>query len=456
MLPFERRRCAGIMSKPPATDQSAGRSEASEGVYTLEGRPAAKLESARTVLRRVPGARAAYDTYSQASTELRLAVRGSLSARRIRRDSSARDRFSRQAMRTIPSPLVDDAADARSLRLMFEAEGLHVQVVEGHIYLPPQDGLRAMLGAAAAPYPPDAALAIPVASLARSGAVPDNEHWFRWLLHANTPRSQDDSDRVYDLVQLGSERQAPAFVLRHSATGHTVLSSGAPALSRASLSSPPGEMLMEDVLGQDGTSTLHFGRERMFGDGRYLYQSIPVTGQPGRRDTAARWRRISLLLAQSGLSVKDRLILDVGCNAGMMLAAALADGAAWGLGWDLPEVSERAEALLLALGFTRFDLIGGTLSPHYELGSALPRHLEPLLGDSLVLYLAIRHHAGLVADLGSIPWRGLVYEGGETESVASLEAALAPLRATTEFQIAAAVDFRDGECLPRPLALLVR
>ena len=162
------------------------------------------------------------------------------------------------------------------------------------------------------------------------------------------------------------------------------------------------------------------------------------------------------MLADSGLSVDDRLVLDVGCNAGMMLAAALADGAAWGVGWDLPEVSEQAEALLLALGYTRFDLIRGTLSPSYELGSDVPEHLRPLLNDSLVLYLAIRHHAGFVADLGSLPWRALVYEGGETESVARLEEALAPLRERTEFRVAAAVDFRDGEGLARPLAPLIR
>ena len=64
------------------------------------------------------------------------------------------------------------------------------------------------------------------------------------------------------------------------------------------------------------------------------------------------------MLAESGLAVSERLVLDVGCNAGMMLAAALADGASWGVGWDLPEVSQRAEALLLALGYSRFDLIG--------------------------------------------------------------------------------------------------
>lgn len=445
-----------LMSKPPAINPSAPSPEASEGVYTLDGRPAARLQSARTVLRRVPGARAAHETYAQATTEIRLALRGSLSARRIRRDTDARERFSHQAVKTIACQLVDDSPDARSFRNLLEAQGLHAQSVGGHIYLAPQPGLRGMLGGPSAPYPEDAALAIPIASLAGSGSVQANEHWFQRMLQANKPRGDGAEPRVYDLVALGSERQIPGFVLRHLPDGQTLLTDGTPVLSRASLSSPPGEKLIEDVLDGDATRTLHFGAEHIVGDGRYLHQSVPTAGRPGRRNTARRWRKISSMLADDGLSVSHRLVLDVECNAGMMLAAALADGAAWGIGWDLPEVSAHAEALLLALGYTRFDLIAGTLNPRHELGSEIPRHLNPLLDGSIVLYLGRRPHTGLVAGLGSIPWRALVYEGGETESVATLEEALAPLRETTEFRVASAVDLRDGEGLARPLVILIR
>jgi hypothetical protein len=162
------------------------------------------------------------------------------------------------------------------------------------------------------------------------------------------------------------------------------------------------------------------------------------------------------MLAESGLDVAERLVLDVGCNAGMMLAAALADGASWGVGWDLPVISQRAEALLLALGYSRFDLIGRALSERYELGPDLPPHVSPLMNDSLVLYLAIREHIGFVADLAELPWRALVYEGAETESAAGLEEALAPLRQRATFRVASAADFREGEGLARPLAILIR
>ena len=443
-----------LVTKPPATDASGSRPRVTEGVYTLEGRPAAKLDSARTVLRRVPGARAAYESYSLASTELRLALRGSLSARRARRDVDARDRFKRHAVRTIAAPLVDASPDALSLKRLFEVRGLDVRIAARHIYLPPQPRLRSLLGGKSAPYPADAALAIPMAALARSESLPPTEDWLQHLLAADTQRGQRAGPRIYDMVFLGSERQVPGFVLQHPGE---VPEAGEPAsLDLARLNSPPSGMLVEDVLDGKTTRALHLGRERMFGSRRYPYQSIPTTGRPGRRDSVSRWRKISSMLAESGLDVAERLVLDVGCNAGMMLAAALADGASWGVGWDLPVISQRAEALLLALGYSRFDLIGRALSERYELGQDLPPHVSPLLNDSLVLYLAIREHIGFVADLAELPWRALVYEGGATESAAGLEEALAPLRQRTTFRVASAVDFREGEGLARPLAVLIR
>lgn len=442
------------MSKPSATDAPGSPPAISEGVYTLEGRPAAKLDSARTVLRRVPGARAAFETYSQASTELRLALRGSLSARRVPRDTSARDRFKRQAVRTIASPLIDASPDAQALKRLFEVRGFDVRITERHIYLPPQPRLRALLGGPSASYPADAALAIPIAALARSESLPPTEDWLEHLVAADTLRGQRAGARIYDMVFLGSERQVPGFVLQHA--GEVLDGAPAPARNLDRLNLPPSEMLVEDVLEGKATRALRFRRDRAFRARRDLDRSAPAAAQPGRTDSARRWRKITSMLAESGLEVSERLVLDVGCNAGMMLAAALADGAAWGVGWDLPDISQRTEALLLTLGYSRFDIIGGTLSPQYELAPDLPPHVRPLLNDSVVLYLAIRHDVGFVADLASLPWRALVYEGAETESVTRLEETLGPLRKSADFTIASAVDFQDGEGLTRPLAVLLR
>jgi hypothetical protein len=442
------------MSKPPATDARDSGPPTSEGVYTLEGRPTAKLDSARTVLRRVPGARAAYGTYSLASTELRLALRGPLSARRVRHDTDARDRFKRQAVRTIASPLIDASPDARSLRRLFEVRGFDVRIAKRHIYLAPQPGLHALLGGPSACYPADAALAIPIAALSRSESLPPTEDWLEHLLAADTLRAQRPGLRIYDLVFLGTERQVPGYVLQHA--GEILDGVGEPALNLDRLNSPPSEMLVEDVVERKAARALQFGRQHAFGTRRNLDQPPLSAGHPGPADSARRWRKISSMLAGSGFEIAERLVLDVGCNAGMMLAAALADGASWGVGWDLPNISERAEALLLALGYSRFDLVGETLGPQYELGPDLPPHVGPLLNDSVVLYLAIRQDVGFVADLGTLPWRALVYEGAETESVMGLERTLGPLRRRTDFTVASAVDFHDGEGLTRPLAVLVR
>jgi hypothetical protein len=338
--------------------------------------------------------------------------------------------------------------------------------------VPPHPALGRALGAGWALYPGDAALvAIPggAAGESRPGRV----------LAGNLLHQDGLGPRVYDAVRLAGDPGLEGYVVAHEPdeaaippgaeaaarlarlmgdgalmADAAVPGPGAPGLAR--FRAPDGGALVRRMLDGETAGTLHFGRERRLGPRRYLYQSIPTTGDAGRRDSARRWREITRLLGESGVTLEDRLVLDVGCNAGMMLAAALADGAAWGLGWDLPDVCDTARTLQASLGATRLDLTGAEMSPEYALRPGVPPHLEERLGGCIVLYLAIRHHIGFVSDLGEIPWRALVYEGGETESVGRLDDALAPLREQVALRVAAAIDFRDGEGLSRPLAVLVR
>jgi hypothetical protein len=97
-------------------------------------------------------------------------------------------------------------------------------------------------------------------------------------------------------------------------------------------------------------TVLHFGDEHASLGGRYLYQSIPGMRDKGKRNTDKRWTVIDEHLERNGLKLRGRLILDVGCNAGMLIATALRDGAFWGIGWDLPSVISYSEPLLLSLG----------------------------------------------------------------------------------------------------------
>jgi hypothetical protein len=283
--------------------------------------------------------------------------------------------------------------------------------------------------------------------LAAEGAGPPLHDW----------RPRPDGTTTFVLgadAPPGAEARETALLSKGRLRRRAQAAPGGLALERYEIADPRAEA--DRLLNPDTRKRLHFGREYKLRGGRYLYQSIPLLGQSGRRDTARRWQRIESALGRAGVSVKDRLVLDVGCNAGMMLASALAGGAAFGLGWDMPEVAQLGDRVLHALGFTRFELFGADLGEAYRLGDDVPAHVAPLLSGSVVLYLAIRHHVGFVGDLADLPWKAMVYEGGEEETAAGLEETLAPLRARTEFRLVEAVDYRDGEGRPRPLAILVR
>ncbi len=229
---------------------------------------------------------------------------------------------------------------------------------------------------------------------------------------------------------------------------------GYAAFERFAVDEP--ERVQRDVLDQAARGDLHFGRELSTRGGRYLYQSVPAVSAFGRRDSARRWHLIRDMLVDAGVDVSDRVVLDIGCNAGMMLAGALSDGARWGLGWDLPSVVSHARALLLTLGFTRFDLTAATLSRDYRLAADVPPSLHQDLDEAIVLYLAIRHHVGFLSDLARMPWKALVYEGGETEQAATIDRSLAELRSLCAFETATVRNYRGGETRLRPIAVLLR
>jgi membrane-associated phospholipid phosphatase len=215
--------------------------------------------------------------------------------------------------------------------------------------------------------------------------------------------------------------------------------------------------MVKNALSREARNDLHYGTEYAIKGGRYFYQSIPAISVAGRRNTRRRWNQISVMLEEAGISFGGRVTLDIGCNAGMMMAAALADGADWAVGWDLPHVARHARTLMLASGYTRVDVIGADLTRDYPLAADIPARLHPRLGGAIVLCLAFRHNVGYFPSaLGELPWEAMVYEGGEEESVATLTESLRELRGMCDFSVASAIDFRDSETRSRPLALLVR
>lgn len=148
----------------------------------------------------------------------------------------------------------------------------------------------------------------------------------------------------------------------------------------------------------------HFGDTTLLRGGRYLYQSVPGVKLPGKRSVANRMNTLTKLLDEAGVSVNDRLVLDVGCNIGMMMSEYLKLGAKWCHGWDRAFTTPHTEKLLLALGCTRFSTTGSDLARSRELATDLPPHVAASIDGCVISYLAVRGHLDWLDSLKQIPW----------------------------------------------------
>lgn len=200
----------------------------------------------------------------------------------------------------------------------------------------------------------------------------------------------------------------------------------------------------------------HFGDESIFRGGRYLYQSIPGLNVPAKRSTQTRAALLERSLVAAGVSLSDRLVLDYGCNQGMMMALYLKLGARWCHGWDLPRVVPHAERLLLATGCTRFSVAGAVVDDNFSGYAALPDFLKRALPGCIVSYLAMRRHVGWLRELAELPWAAMIVEGHEGESESEFLRHLKSLGERVAFRIATCEQFRDGDCGARFGAILVR
>jgi hypothetical protein len=156
------------------------------------------------------------------------------------------------------------------------------------------------------------------------------------------------------------------------------------------------------------------------------------------------------------VSVKDRLVLDIGCNVGMMMAQYLKLGALWCQGWDHEAVVPHTEKLLYALGCTRFSTTGGAISKSIDLPGNLPCHLQQHLTGCVISYLAIRGHIDWLEALKQIPWASMIYEGHEGETLDQSLGYLEELKKSVSFTISAHSEYTDGDSDPRTVAILVR
>jgi hypothetical protein len=206
----------------------------------------------------------------------------------------------------------------------------------------------------------------------------------------------------------------------------------------------------------EATEKSHFGQNYILRRGRYLYQSVPGVGLPGRRNVEDRMVVIRRLLEEAQVSVRGRMVLDVGCNIGMMMAQYLKLGAKWCHGWDRDYLVPHTERLLHALGCTRFSTTGGDIDIAQPMEEEVPEFLRDALRGCVISYLAVRAHLGWLEALGRIPWSFLIYEGHEYESNADFENDMAALREMVGFRVAGVSTYKDGDSDERIVAVLVR
>lgn len=215
------------------------------------------------------------------------------------------------------------------------------------------------------------------------------------------------------------------------------------------------EAYLTEIAHEAGQAS-HFGEETVLRGGRYLYQSVPGVSLPGKRSIADRVVVLRRLLEEAGVSVKERLVLDVGCNIGMMMAQYLKMGARWCHGWDRARVTPHTERMLLALGCTRFSTTGGDITSDQPMGENVPAFLRPALEGCAVSYLAVRGHIGWLDALARLPWAFVIYEGHEGETRADFDEHMDEFRRMVDFSVGGFSFYTDGDSEERPVAILVR
>ncbi|ABS63526.1 hypothetical protein Plav_1911 [Parvibaculum lavamentivorans DS-1] len=199
----------------------------------------------------------------------------------------------------------------------------------------------------------------------------------------------------------------------------------------------------------------HFGNKSILLGGSYLYQEIPGIPLPAKRSPAQRMKIYDSLLASAGVDLSGKVVMDVGCNLGLMGAEYLRRGAAWVHGWDMPHVVDASHQTLLSIGCTRFSHTPAHLSDDLNLFESLPDHIKTIDRDDGVLnYLAIRGHVGWLRDIKNLPWRFMIYEGHQDD--APLEQYVAELNEWLPVRVVAHSSVFDANSTSRDSAIIQR
>ncbi len=380
------------------------------------------------------------------------------------------------------------------------------------IYLPPQEMLVEVFGKLLAKYPADAGLKVlkdlktpakakyvdrAFGNVARFDDLTSNKP-LELIRVANYLFDHEVGPRVYDLIELKTpHNQLSAYVVQDVAGG--VPTEGecqkfieqlkvlfddqllpfpdwqikedfrCPDCKGNLLKDPSSGKLMYidfqsfmmkdnlkyiDQIAADMKDDVHFGDQHWLRGGRYLYQSIPGL-HVGQRMINERWDVFSKLLADTGAELDGNVVYDIGCNMGMMIQSALANGARWAIGWDRPYVIPHSRKLLLAMGMTRFDLFAKDIDAESEFAPQLPPHAMENNG-AILFYLAMRKHIGFPDGVNRLPFEFMLYEGHENETLADTEEYLREIEEKWDLENCGIIAYQDGDSHQRFAAGLRR
>lgn len=197
----------------------------------------------------------------------------------------------------------------------------------------------------------------------------------------------------------------------------------------------------------------HFGSQYLVRGGRYLYQSIPEFSEYGKRATDRRWDLIEDMLRKNDLTLKGKVVFDVGCNIGMIMRQSLSRGACWCIGWDKADLIPHTDRILSLLGYSRYTLYGTKLTNDYIFADELPDHLSSVLDDSFLFFLSMRDHIGFPADLLKLPWKYMVYEDHQDQG-RNIKKYLQQISEVIDIRVLFHDRIADGDSRDRPILLL--
>lgn len=409
------------------------------------------------------------------------------------------------------STFIPDRRNSPDIVSYLRQSGLCVQEGGNAFYLPPQPGLAHTLGAPVERYPPGSGFKVlrDFRGLEEAHYLhPERQTRLRRRL-IGTPRDQliagnylhrlDLGPRIWDVCLLRAGRvPMPAFVVQHvegttpaadecavfltrlrAALSETELRISVPNWERSKDFRCPtcNHNLLRDAGGAlsyidfqnftvrspqrvlESTIDAAMGpwpvrHRRVARRYAYVYQSLPHR-RATAGDATERFHAVRRLLGEHGLELPNRLVLDVGCHAGAMLHQALSAGAWWALGWDRPTAAQQAQAIAVALGFTRLEITAAELNSDYDFKASIPAWLDRHLPESVVFFLAAGPHIEIPGSLAHLPWRALVYEGHHGESLVEANDHVRGFM-TRAVRVAHRMYVRHFESRAQPLFLLIR